>query len=81
MKIGFIADTHLGAGYSLGKEILVREDDREILVNSRLLDFYESFRETIHQMSLLEVTQIIHLGDVFKTKNPSSIERYYFSLI
>jgi len=73
MKIGIIGDTHFGAGYNLGKI------DSATQLNSRLLDYKNTFNSIIDKHVAKGVKLIVLPGDIFETKHPTSAQLNTFS--
>lgn len=73
MKIGIIGDTHFGAGYNLGKI------DPYTQLNTRLLDFANTFNNIIDKFEQRNVKVVILTGDIFETRHPSSAQINMFS--
>jgi exonuclease SbcD len=68
MKIGIIGDLHIGSGYSLGKL------DPKTQLNSRLIDFSNTFDNIIDEFISRNVELIILTGDIFDTRHPTSAQ-------
>lgn len=64
MKIGVIGDVHIGAGFTLGKI------DPETQLNSRLLDYQNTFNSIIDKFVDRQVEVVVLTGDVFESRNP-----------
>jgi len=73
MKIGIIGDTHFGAGYNLGRL------DPDTQLNSRLIDFSNTFNNTIDKFVERNVKVVIITGDIFETRHPTSAQLNAFS--
>ena len=73
MKIGIIGDIHFGAGYNLGKT------DPKTQLNSRLLDFINTFNSIIDEFVKRDVQMIVLTGDIFETRHPTSAQLNAFS--
>ena len=73
MKIGIIGDVHIGASYSLGKT------DPETQLNSRLLDYANTFNFIIDTFVKNKVSTVILTGDVFESKHPTTAQLNIFS--
>jgi len=73
MKIAFIGDIHLGAGMSLGKI------DPKTQLNTRLLDFINTFDNIIDKLIERDVRVIVLVGDIFETRHPTSAQLNAFS--
>lgn len=73
MKIGIIGDTHFGAGYNLGKL------DQDTQLNSRLLDFANTFDSIVNEFMKREVKIVVITGDIFETRHPTSAQLNAFS--
>lgn len=68
MKIGIIGDTHFGAGYNLGKI------DPKTQLNTRLLDFSNTFNRIIDEFEKRGVSLVVLTGDIFETRHPTSAQ-------
>lgn len=73
MKIGIIGDTHFGAGFNLGKI------DPDTQLNSRLLDFSNTFNSIIDNFLRQGVKLVVLTGDIFETRHPTSAQLNVFS--
>lgn len=73
MKIGIIGDTHFGAGYNLGKT------DPDTQLNSRLLDFVNTFNSIVDEFVKRKVGLIVLTGDIFETRHPTNAQLNAFS--
>lgn len=73
MKIGFIGDTHFGAGFNLGKI------DPKTQLNSRLLDYAKTFNKIIDGFVKESVKHVVVTGDIFDTRHPTSAQLNIFS--
>jgi exonuclease SbcD len=73
MKIGIIGDIHIGGGYSLGKT------DPKTQLNSRLLDFSNTFDSIIDEFESNGVTLVVITGDIYETRHPTSPQLNAFS--
>lgn len=73
MKILVIGDTHFGAGFNLGKT------DPNTQLNSRLLDFSNTFNSIIDLAEENNVSVAIITGDIFETRHPTSAQLNVFS--
>jgi len=73
MKMGIIGDTHFGAGFNLGKI------DPESQLNTRLLDFSDTFNRIIDNFLQRGVKLVILTGDIFETRHPTSAQLNVFS--
>jgi len=73
MKISVIGDTHFGASYSLGKT------DLNTQLNSRLIDFSNTFNNIIDNFIKRGVKLIVLTGDIFETRSPTSAQLNAFS--
>jgi DNA repair exonuclease SbcCD nuclease subunit len=71
--IGVIGDTHMGAGYNMGNI------DPKTQLNTRLLDFSNTFDQIIDTFSKRNVKTIILTGDIFETRHPTSAQLNAFS--
>jgi DNA repair exonuclease SbcCD nuclease subunit len=66
MKIGIIGDNHFGAGLSLGKT------DQSTQLNTRLLDYAQTFNSVIDEFERRNVKLVVLTGDVFDSRHPST---------
>lgn len=66
--IGIIGDLHVGASYNLGKT------DPKTQLNTRLLDFSETFNKIIDEFINRQVKLLILTGDIFETRHPTSAQ-------
>lgn len=73
MKIGIIGDVHIGAAYNLGKL------DPNTQLNSRLLDFSNTFDSIVDEFVKRKVKIIVLTGDIFETRHPTSAQLNIFS--
>lgn len=73
MKIGIIGDTHFGAAYNLGKT------DPTTQLNSRLIDFSDTFNHIVDVFHKKGVEKIILTGDIFETRSPTPAQVNAFS--
>jgi exonuclease SbcD len=73
MKVVILGDPHFGGGYSLGKNDLYRQ------LNSRLIDFSNTFDYVIDYLINNEVFHLIITGDVFENRRPQASELALFS--
>ena len=71
--IGIIGDTHFGSGYSMGSI------DPKTQLNTRLLDFSNTFNSIIDKFAEKNVKTIILTGDIFETRHPTSAQLNAFS--
>lgn len=67
MKIGFVSDLHLGASQSLGKI------DPDTQINTRLLDFVNTFNSVIDEFEARGVKLVVIPGDITDIKNPPAL--------
>lgn len=74
MKIGIIGDIHFGAGFNLGKV------DPATQLNTRLIDFSNTFNYIIDKFLEDEVESVVLTGDVFETRHPTSAQLNAFSV-
>ena len=65
MKIGVVGDIHIGASYTLGKT------DPQTQLNSRLIDFSNTFNGIIDNFISRQVRLVVLTGDVFESRKPS----------
>lgn len=73
MKVGIVGDTHFGAAYSLGKI------DPSTQLNSRLMDFSDTFNRIIDTFLSKGVTVAVLTGDIFETRHPTASQLKTFS--
>lgn len=73
MKIGVIGDLHMGGAYNLGKL------DQRTQLNSRLLDFSNTFNNIINDFLKRNVEVVLLTGDIFDTRHPTSAQLDVFS--
>lgn len=73
MKIVILGDTHFGGGYSFGKV------DTNTHLNSRLIDFSNTFDYVIDYMINNNVFHFILTGDIFEHRRPQASELSLFS--
>src|SRR5690349_5989057 len=73
MKIGVIGDTHFGAAYNIGRT------DADTQLNSRLIDFSNTFNGIIDRFVSKGVEILVLTGDIFETRHPSSAQLNAFS--
>jgi DNA repair protein SbcD/Mre11 len=73
MKIGILGDVHCGAGITIGKT------DPETQLNSRLLDFVDTFNTIIDNFVEKEVSTVVITGDIYDTRHPTSAQLNIFS--
>ena len=72
-KIAIIGDCHFGAGYNMGNI------DPKTQLNTRLLDFSNTFNKIVDRFSKKNVKTIILTGDIFETRHPTSAQLSAFS--
>lgn len=73
MKIVILGDTHFGGGYALGKS------DPQTHLNTRLLDFSNTFDYVIDYMINNSIYHFIITGDIFENRRPQASELSLFS--
>jgi exonuclease SbcD len=73
MKVVILGDTHFGGGYSLGKT------DAHRHVNTRLIDFSNTFDYVIDYIIANDVSHLIITGDIFEYRRPQASELSLFS--
>jgi len=73
VKIVILGDTHFGGGYSLGKI------DTQKQLNTRLIDFSNTFDYVVDYMISAGVRHFILTGDIFEYRRPSASELSLFS--
>jgi len=71
--IGIIGDNHWGASYNLGKI------DPETQLNTRLLDYSNTFNSIIDKFIERGVRNVFLTGDVFETRHPTSAQLNAFA--
>lgn len=71
--IGIIGDTHWGAGYNMGKI------DPRTQLNTRLLDFSNTFNRLIDRFAEHDVKVAFLTGDIFETRHPTAAQLNAFS--
>lgn len=71
--IGIIGDTHWGAGYNMGKI------DAKTQLNTRLLDFSNTFNRLIDKFLEHGVKIVFLTGDIFETRHPTAAQLNAFS--
>lgn len=73
MKAVILGDTHFGGGYSLGKIDPYRQ------VNSRLIDFLNTYDYVLDYMVSVNAKHLIISGDIFEHRRPQAIELGLFA--
>jgi DNA repair exonuclease SbcCD nuclease subunit len=73
MKVVVLGDTHFGGGYALGKP------HPSLKVNSRLIDFSNTFDYVIDHMINNNIKKLIITGDIFEHRKPQVYELAIFS--
>lgn len=73
MKLVILGDTHFGSGYSLGKT------DIRTHLNTRLLDFSNTFDFVVDYMVANHVKHFVITGDIFEHRRPQASELSLFS--
>lgn len=73
MKIAVIGDCHFGAAYNLGKI------DPKTQLNTRLLDFSNTFNGIVDKCVKIGVKTVVLTGDIFETRHPTSAQLDAFS--
>jgi len=73
VKIAIIGDTHFGSSYAIGKL------DPETQLNTRLLDFANTFNNIIDSFIERDVKIVILTGDIFDTRHPTASQLKIFS--
>lgn len=73
MKAVILGDIHYGSGYSLGKI------DNNTKLNSRLIDFSNTFDYVIDHMISSGVKHLIITGDIYEARRPQAVELSLFS--
>lgn len=73
MKLVILGDTHFGGGYSLGTINSYRQ------LNSRLIDFSNTFDHVVDFMKSNGVKHFVITGDIFESRRPQASELGLFS--
>lgn len=73
MKIGIIGDTHFGAGFNLGRTDPITQ------LNSRLLDFSNTFNNIIDEFVKRNVKLVAITGDIYEARHPTPVQLSMFS--
>lgn len=73
MRIVILGDTHFGGGFALGKT------DLSSHLNTRLLDFSNSFDYVVDYMINNHVNHFFITGDIFENRRPQASELSLFS--
>jgi exonuclease SbcD len=73
MKLVILGDTHFGGGYSLGTISSYRQ------LNSRLIDFSNTFDHVIDYIKSNNVKHLALTGDIFEYRRPQASELGLFS--
>ena len=73
MKIAFLGDTHFGGGYSLGRTHPSKS------VNTRLIDFFNTFDYVIDYLISNNIEHLIITGDIFEHRRPQSSQIKLFA--
>lgn len=73
MKILVLGDPHFGGGYSLGRV------DQHLHLNSRLLDFSNTFDYVIDYLTNNNINNFFITGDIFEHRRPHASEINIFS--
>lgn len=73
-KIGVIGDTHFGSGYNMGSIDILTQ------LNTRLLDFANTFNKIVDKFLQEGVKTIVLTGDIFETRHPTASQYKIFSL-
>jgi len=73
MKIVILGDTHFGCGYSMGKTMPYTR------LNSRLIDYSNTFDYVVDYMVENEIFHLILTGDIFEYRRPQAVEVSLFS--
>jgi len=73
MKIGIIGDTHFGAGFNLGRTDPVTQ------MNSRLIDFVNTFNGIIDEFVKRGVKLVAITGDIYDARYPTPVQLNVFS--
>src|SRR5271168_1217445 len=71
--IGILGDIHYGAGLNLGKIDPITQ------LNTRLLDYEDTFNKAVDYFIEQKVKLIIQTGDVFENRLPTSAQHKIFS--
>lgn len=72
-KISIIGDAHFGAAYNMGKT------DLSTQLNTRLLDFANTFNSIIDAHIAMGVKIVVLTGDNFETRHPTASQHKVFS--
>ena len=73
MKVVILGDTHFGCGYSMGKIMPYTK------LNSRLIDYSNTFDYVVDYMVKHNVSHFIITGDIFQDRRPQASELSLFS--
>jgi len=73
MKIVILGDTHFGCGYSMGKIMPYSK------LNSRLVDYSNTFDYVVDYMVENGVSHFVLTGDIFENRRPQASELSLFS--
>lgn len=73
MKILIVGDPHFGGSYSYGRT------DIHKYVNTRLLDFFNTFDYIIDYIISNDISTLVITGDIFEHRRPQASELSYFS--
>lgn len=73
MKIGVIGDVHIGGSYVLGRTDPITQ------LNSRLLDFTDTFNNIIDGFVSKDVKLVVLTGDCFEARTPTPAQLNAFS--
>jgi exonuclease SbcD len=73
MKVVILGDTHFGSGYSMGRMHQYRR------INTRLLDFSNTFDFVVDYMVSNSVFHFVITGDIFEHRRPQASELSIFS--
>lgn len=73
MKLGIVSDIHIGGSYLLGRL------DPTTQLNSRLIDFSNTFDSIIDKFVEKDVEVVIIPGDCYETRHPTSEQLNVFS--
>ncbi len=73
MKVVILGDTHFGGGYSIGRT------DAHRHLNTRLIDFSNTFDYVVDFMVANDVPHLIITGDIFEHRRPQASELSLFA--
>jgi len=73
MLLAVIGDMHYGANYNMG------HTHHRQHINTRLLDYHETFLTTIDEITDAGVTALVLTGDIFEHRRPTLVQQKFFS--